>query len=154
MITINLATQTIGHHQLRYADFEHGPAGRLIATVHGAKAFVPNPLPPTLDYGRIALNLASAMAAMGELRGACRRLPNPYILIRPLQRLEAQTSSAMEGTCSTVDELVLAEAEIGMAPTSDAGQVRNYLIAGLWCCVLLASLLKNSPMSGYSRRQL
>jgi len=131
VITINLATQTIGHHQLRYADFEHGPAGRLIATVHGAKAFVPNPLPPTLDYGRIALNLASAMAAMGELRGACRRLPNPYILIRPLQRLEAQTSSAMEGTCSTVDELVLAEAEIGMAPTSDAGQVRNYLIAGL-----------------------
>lgn len=114
---------------MRYSDFENSSSGKLVATVYGEKAFVPNPLPPDLDLSKITLELAGAMAAIGELRGACRRLRNPYILIGPLQRLEAQTSSAMEGTYTTADELVLAQAGIQKTPASEAMEVNNYIQA-------------------------
>lgn len=73
---------------MRYADFDETPAGHLIPTVYSQRAFVPDPLPPGLDLSKVTLDLAAAMAAIGELKGACRLLTNPYILIRPLQRLE------------------------------------------------------------------
>jgi Fic family protein len=114
---------------MRYADFEDTPAGRLVPTLYGARAFVPNPLPPTFDPGSITFELAEAMAAIGELRGACRRLQNAYILIRPLQRREALTSSAMEGTYSTDSELILAEAGLANSQSDDTQEVKNYLTA-------------------------
>jgi Fic family protein len=117
---------------MRYADFEDSPAGRLVPTVYNERAFLPHPLPPRIDLGRIALEMGEARAALGELRGACRRLRNPYILIGPLQRLEAQTSSAMEGTHTTSDELALAEAGIEQNLKSDAIEVANYTRALAW----------------------
>jgi Fic family protein len=112
--------------------------------VYGARAFVPNPLPPELELGSIALALGEARGAIGELRGACRRLPDPYILIRPLQRLEAQTSSAMEGTHTTADELALAEAGVERNFGSDALEVRNYILALNWA----EQELQRLPISG------
>ena len=88
--------------------------------------------------------MGDAGAAIGELRGACRRLRNPYILIRPLQRLEAQTSSAMEGTYTTNDELVLAEVGVGKALKSEAFEVANYTRALSWALDELPTL----PLSG------
>ncbi len=129
---------------MRHADFASNPSGRLVPTVFNAMAFLPNPLPPTLDLGRVALALGEARAALGELRGACRRLPNPYILIRPLQRLEAQTSSAMEGTHTTSDELALAEAGIEQNLQSDAIEVANYTRALTWAEKNLSTM----PISG------
>lgn len=129
---------------MRYADFTANPSGRLVPTVFDAKAFVPNPLPPALDLGRLALPLGEARAALGELRGACRRLRNPYILIRPLQRLEAQTSSAMEGTHTTSNELALAEAGIEQNLQSDAKEVANYTRALAWA----EKNLPQIPISG------
>ncbi len=124
-------------------------------TIHGERAFVPNPLPPEFDMGEIALELANAMAAIGELRGACRRLPNPYILIRPLQRLEAQTSSAMEGTYTTADELVLTEAGFSKEPKSDAREVANYSRALAWAVQELDKLpLSNRLIRGAHERLL
>lgn len=114
---------------MRYADFENTPAGTLVPTLFGARAFVPNPLPPPYDPGKIAFELGEAMAAIGELRGACRRLQNAYILIRPLQRREALTSSAMEGTHSTDSELILAEAGLASSQSNDTQEVNNYLRA-------------------------
>lgn len=117
---------------MRYSDFEQSPSGQLVPTVYDQKAFVPNPLPPNIDLAKIALKLASSMAALGELKGACKLLPNPYILIRPLQRLEAQTSSAMEGTFTTADDLVMAEAGVNKSPTAEAIEVNNYTRALAW----------------------
>lgn len=117
---------------MRYSDFENTPAGNLIPTVYDQKAFVPNALPPDYDLSQVTFDLAEAMAAIGELRGACRLLSNPYILIRPLQRLEAQTSSAMEGTHTTADELVMAEKGIDKSPTAEAREVNNYIRALAW----------------------
>jgi Fic family protein len=103
--------------------------GHLVRTINGHQAFVPAPLPPDLDMGALAIPLADAMKAVGELQGACRRLANPYFLVRPLQRREALTSSAMEGTFTTDDDLLLAE--IGFEDRRDdaAREVNNYLRA-------------------------
>lgn len=109
--------------------FRPGFPGRLITTIEGQPAFVPDPLPPALDMNELAVPLGEAMQALGELRGACRRLPNPEILIRPLQRSEALTSSAMEGTFTTADNLILAEAGIEQASDDSTREVQNYLTA-------------------------
>jgi len=111
-----------------------------VPTVYGQQAFVPAPLPPKLDIAKVALNLASAMRAIGELRGASMLLANPHILIRPLQRLEAQTSSAMEGTFTTTDDLVMAEANLAKSPKLAAIEVNNYSRALEWSVKKLAEL--------------
>jgi len=103
-----------------------------VPTVYGQKAFIPNDLPPGYDAAQITFDLAETMAAIGELRGACRLLSNPFILIRPLQRLEAQTSSAMEGTYTTADELVMAEQGVDKNPSAEAREVNNYIRALAW----------------------
>lgn len=129
---------------MRYEDFDSSPSGKLVPTLFGARAFVPNQLPPKLDLGLITPKLGAASAAIGELRGACRRLQNPYMLIRPLQRLEAQTSSAMEGTYTTSDELALAEAGLEQNVKSEAVEVANYTRALAWT----ERELKTLPISG------
>jgi Fic family protein len=115
--------------EMRDSDFVSNTAGNLVPTLFGQNAFVPAPLPPQIDMGTIAFRLAEAMGALGELKGACRKLTNPWILIRPLQRLEALTSSAMEGTHTTADKLVLAEAGIGREIDESTREVRNYIDA-------------------------
>lgn len=140
---------------MKYDDFINSPSGKLVPTLHNEQAFLPNLLPPAIDMGKIALDLANAMVAIGELRGACRRLPNPYLLIRPLQRLEAQTSSAMEGTFTTADELVLSEAGIGKEQKSEAREVANYIRALTWAVGELENLpLSSRLLSGAHKRLL
>ena len=129
---------------MRYEDFDKSPSGKLVPTLFDARAFVPYPLPPKLDLGLITPRLGAASAAIGELRGACRRLQNPYMLIRPLQRLEAQTSSAMEGTYTTSDELALAEAGLEQNVKFEAIEVANYTRALAWA----ERELKILPISG------
>lgn len=110
---------------------------------------MPNPLPPSIDLGRLALSLGDASHRLGELKGACRRLINPYILIRPLQRLEAQTSSAMEDTHTTADELVVTEAGIERSPSNEAREVSNYITA----LAHSVSALETLPISGRLLKQ-
>jgi Fic family protein len=114
---------------MRYADFETSPAGHLVPTLYNERAFVPNQLPPRLDLGQLTVPLSKAMQAIGELKGACRRLSNPYILIRPLQRSEALTSSAMEGTYTTDDELLLADSGLQTRQSDETREVNNYIRA-------------------------
>ena len=104
-------------------------SGRLVPTIEGQQAFVPADLPPQIDLGEVAIGFGEAMQAIGELKGACRRLANPYILIRPLQRQEALTSSAMEGTYTTADNLILAEAGLENDEDDSTREVVNYLRA-------------------------
>ena len=129
---------------MRYEDFIHSPSGRLVPTLFGEQAFVPNPLPPPIDKESLLPALSLASGAIGELRGTCRLLRNPYLLIRPLQRLEAQTSSAMEGTYTTTDELALADAGFEQDVKSEAVEVNNYIRALGWAQAELQTL----PLSG------
>lgn len=113
--------------------FRDSPSGMLVPTVAGQTAFIPNPLPPRqIDYAALALPLAQAMQAIGELNAAGRHLANPALVIRPLQRQEALLSSSIEGTYTTADALALAEAdEGGAAAYADAStiEVKNYMTA-------------------------
>lgn len=112
-------------------EFEESPAGHLVKAEQGAWAFVPNPLPPELDYRAELVDLISdAEANLGALRGIGDRLPNPHILIMPYVRREAVLSSRIEGTQSTLSDLYLfevAEAEASRHP--DVQEVANYVSA-------------------------
>lgn len=145
-------------------DFEDSPSGRLVPTERGQWAFVPNPLPPSgIDFGTISSDLAMAAEALGELNGISRTLRNPYLLIRPLQAREALTSSSMEGTYTTLDDLLLVEAGAGehnRAP--DTREVLNYrfalseAIASLATVPLSLRTLKNAHrrlLAGVSRQR-
>lgn len=114
---------------MRPETFVSKDSGHLTRTIEGEYAFVPAPLPPAIDLGEIAVSMAEATQAIGELKGACRRLASPYILIRPLQRQEALTSSAMEGTFTSADNLVLAEAGLEKEGDDSTREVVNYLRA-------------------------
>ncbi len=124
-------------------DFSDRQRKHLIKTLDGAWAFVPPPLPPDLDLSELTLSLASASAAIGELKGAARRLQNPLILTKALQRREALTSSAMEGTITTLGDLVLEEAATGSQQNDDARETQNYVRA----IAASAKALKKLPLS-------
>ena len=112
---------------MQHADFAASPTGSLVSTEMGQWAFVPKPLPPHgLDYARLARPLSEAAEAIGELNGIGRSVRNPYLLISPLQRREVISSSSMEGTYTTVDALLLAEAGGEESATPDTREVLNY----------------------------
>jgi Fic family protein len=113
---------------MKKTEFDGSPSGRVVPTENGQWAFLPNPLPPpNLDLGSLAPLLAEASQLVGELNGIGRTLTDPLVLIRPLQMREALTSSSMEGTYTTLDELLFIEA--GGAETEklpDTREVANY----------------------------
>lgn len=110
-------------------EFVNSHSGRLVPTVAGQMAFVPNPLPPDLDYTNLVMPIARSMQALGELNAAGRAMANPLLVIRPLQRREALLSSSMEGTYTTANALALAEADTALAIDASTIEVRNYIRA-------------------------
>jgi Fic family protein len=111
--------------------FAGNATGTLMPTIGGRKAFVPNALPPrVLSLERFLPELTRATQAVGELKGIGRAIPNPLLLVRPLQRREAVSSSSMEGTYTTLTDLFLFEAGAGEAATrGDNREVLNYVRA-------------------------
>ncbi len=107
------------------------PTGRWIKTLQGYRAFHPNRLPPSIEWtGKLAVALANAATLVGKLAGEGRRLPNPHVLIRPFVRREAVFSSRIEGTQSTLGELLAAEAGAAVERSpEDLREVGNYVLA-------------------------
>lgn len=105
--------------------------GKLVPTIGGRKAFVPDPLPPKqLDLNAILPVLSRATQAVGELKGIGRTIPNPLLLVRPLQRREAVSSSGMEGTFTTLSDLFMFEAGASTPnKQADNREVLNYVRA-------------------------
>src|SRR5207245_411890 len=65
-------------------DFRSPSTGKVIQTPQGYAAFIPAPLPPLLVYDDdLVLALSRADAALSELSGLGRHLPNPHLLIPP-----------------------------------------------------------------------
>jgi Fic family protein len=68
--------------------------------------------PPTaLDYSRLMKPLATASAALARYDQMLQSMHNSAILLAPLQRQEAVESSRIEGTITTLDELLQYEAD-------------------------------------------
>jgi len=113
-------------------DFRAPEAGRVIRARGGYHAFIPAPLPPKLTYDDdLVLALSQADAALSELSGLGRHLPNPHLLIAPYVRREAVLSSRIEGTTTSLGELLLGEVAAGSArrDPDDVREVRNYVRA-------------------------
>ena len=99
----------------------------------GYLAFVPAPLPPKLTYGADLVTLISkADAALSELSGLGRLLPNPHLLIAPWMAREAVLSSRIEGTRTSLSDVLIDEVggeRVGAKPPEDLNEVRNYIVA-------------------------
>jgi len=119
--------------------FENSTAGRLVRAQQADVAywaFVPNSLPPALDWTdkRLRLTLAQAGHALGELAGLGRTLPNPHLLIAPFIRREAVLSSRIEGTRTSLGDLYAYEkgqhplpGAAEPAPEADTREGANYV---------------------------
>ena len=107
------------------------PLGQVVNGPGGYHAFVPGPLPPPIAWDEeLILGLSSADRAIGVLAGEGRRLSNPRLLIRPFARREAVLSSRIEGTHTTLSELMAAEARGSMDQSpADVREVGNYVAA-------------------------
>lgn len=112
-------------------DFASDRAGRVVKTLSGYWAFIPAPLPPDITYDpALALLLSQADAALSELSGLGRYLPNPDLLIAPYVKREAVASSRIEGTQADLSDLLLDEIQPQRTPPgSDVKEVRNYVAA-------------------------
>lgn len=92
-------------------------------------AFAPQPVLREVALApRTVYLLSEADRALGELAGIGARLPNPHLLIQPYLRREAVASTRIEGTQSTLSEVLSAEAQLRIE-TEDQREVLNYVRA-------------------------
>lgn len=109
--------------------FTSDALGTVRKTLEGYHAYYPAPIPRELDYEPSTVNkLTAATAALHRLAGVSRLLPTPDILMGPYVRIEAVLSSKIEGTQTSVGELLLFEADDpeGKEPEGDLQEVVNY----------------------------
>jgi len=118
------------------------PHGRRIHCPAGYRAYLPESLPPRLEWNAgLVAALSAADRAVGRLAGEGRRLPNPHLLIRPFVRREAVLSSRIEGTQATLGELLAAEAgAVVERSPADLREVGNYVVALEYGVVRLGKL--------------
>ncbi len=110
--------------------FSASAPGRLVRipgdrpdTLH---AFIPNPAPPRWEWPvRLWPKLLEAHKRLASLDGTGKHLPNPEILLTPLQQREAQLSSQLEGTITEPHQQVLFHAN-PRYPTSDEDPINAY----------------------------
>ena len=95
--------------------------------------FIPAPLPPAppIQYdARLQALTEKAAGALGRLDSITTHLPNPRLLLYTYIRKEAVLSSQIEGTQSSLSDLLLFEnKETPGVPTADVREVSNYVAA-------------------------
>jgi len=90
-------------------------AGRYVRQPAGFRAFMAAPLPPIPPVrieGDMQVLLSQADRALGRLDGSIHTLPNPDLFVFMYVRKEAVLSSQIEGTQSSLQDLLAAEAKI------------------------------------------
>jgi Fic family protein len=107
---------------------------RVVSSVGGqtVRAFVPSPLPPQppVDMTGLVDLLDRATVALGRLDGVTTILPAPPLFIYMYVRKEALLSSQIEGTQSSLSDLLLFESEeIPHVPIDDVEEVSSYVAA-------------------------
>ena len=129
-------------------------AGRFRRQLTGYEAFMPKPLPPDpplrWDTGLLRL-LSDATAAVGRLDGMAGSLPNPDLFVASYIRREAVLSSQIEGTQSSLDDVLAHEVEARVAGLpADIAETVNYVRA----MHLGLGLLDELPLSGRLIRRM
>jgi len=99
---------------------ERRPHGRTVVEPDGVRAFLPAPLPPPRAWDNaLVAALSDADRAVGRLAGECRRLPHADLIAALFLRREAVLSSRIEGTRTTLAQLLAAETGAAPAPDPD-----------------------------------
>jgi Fic family protein len=110
-----------------------GRAGAYQRQPSGYRAFIPKKLPPQPPIqlsGNLRGLLSKADLALGRLAGSIETLPNPDLFVFMYMRKEAVLSSQIEGTQSSLHDLLSAEAKIfDQSQPTDVGEVLNYVAA-------------------------
>lgn len=108
-------------------------AGRYISQPTGYRAFIPASLPPVPALaltGELPGLLSAADRALGRLDGSVLTLPNPDLFVFMYVRKEAVLSSQIEGTQSSLQDLLAAEAQMfDQNLPRDVDEVVNYVRA-------------------------
>lgn len=106
-------------------------SGRIVRTIKGYKAFVPNPLPPVpavaIDQEMYYL-LSAADRKLGRLDGITRVLPNPDLFLAMYVQKEAILSSQIEGTQASLVDVLGASSDTEKRK-QDVVDVVNYVKA-------------------------
>jgi len=109
--------------------------GRYAVTTYGeetVRAFVPPPLPPKppVRLEPLQVLLEQANQSLGRLDGLASALPDLSLFIYTYVRKEAVLSSQIEGTQSSLSDLLLFENdEAPGVPLQDVQEVSNYVAA-------------------------
>lgn len=107
--------------------------GRYVQQLAGYRAFIPAPLPPDppiMLAGELTGLLSQADRALGRLDGSVLTLPNPDLFVFMYVRKEAVLSSQIEGTQSSLQDLLAAEADLfDERMPRDVDEVVNYVRA-------------------------
>ena len=109
-------------------------AGRLLSQPSGYRAFSPRPLPPDPPLaigGELLTQLSAADRDLARLDAVAHLLPNPDLFVAMYVRQEAVLSSQIEGTQSTLEDVLAFEAE-GAGPNQrpkDVEEVVNHVRA-------------------------
>ena len=108
-------------------------AGRYIQQTTGYRAFIPNALPPNPDIafdGELRTLLSNADRDIARLDAISTLLPNPDLFVAMYVRHEAVLSSQIEGTQSTLEDVLAFEAQGTSNDTpKDVEEVVNYVRA-------------------------
>ncbi len=108
-------------------------AGRFVKQIEGYTAFIPAPLPPDPPVAmdpELACLLSEADRAVGRLDGVATVLPNPDLFVAMYVRHEAVLSSQIEGTQSSLDDVLQFEIDAtGKELPKDVAEVVNYVHA-------------------------
>lgn len=108
-------------------------SGQYVKQEAGYKAFIPVALPPdppiAMDAELVHL-LSNADRSLGRLDGATSILPNPGLFVAMYIRQEAVLSSQIEGTQSTLEDVLQFEIDArGQEHPRDVAEVINYVNA-------------------------
>lgn len=96
------------------------------------EAYIPPPLPPrpVIQMESLYRPLEIANRAVGRLNGVVSTLPDPRLFLSMFCRKEALLSSQIEGTMSSLSDLLLFEnGHKPSGPSEDAQEVANYIAA-------------------------
>lgn len=108
-------------------------SGKYLPQPTGYRAFIPEPLPPDppIDISPpMQVLLSQADRALGRLDGSITTLPNPDLFVFMYVRKEAVLSSQIEGTQSSLQDVLAAEASVlSTDRPNDVGEVVNYVRA-------------------------
>ncbi len=114
-----------------FSEYPDGPLGKpKKIPLH---AFVPDPLPPDLDWAGVMVehfdDYSKTVAVLGKLNGLHKRVGNAASLLRTLWMREAKLSSEIEDIETTAEELVLAGAGRTLGVRESGRESWNYVKA-------------------------